>query len=86
VFLVTHSIMEAVYLGDRVWIFTRAPGRIGHEFRDIPTTPPGISTLEFQRSQEFQAAVERVAEEFRRVDTRNEAAQKADAGGSTGAK
>jgi len=52
-----------------VWIFTRAPGRIGHEFRDIPTTPPGLSALEFQRSPEFQAAVEKVAEEFQRVDT-----------------
>jgi NitT/TauT family transport system ATP-binding protein len=70
VFLVTHSITEAVYLGDRVWLFTGAPGRIGEEFREIPTTPPGVSTLEFQRSPEFQTAVERVSEGFRRVDTR----------------
>jgi NitT/TauT family transport system ATP-binding protein len=70
VFLVTHSLIEAVYLGDRVWIFSQAPGRIGVEYRDIPTTPPGISTLEFQKSPQFQAAVDKVAEEFRRIDSR----------------
>ena len=82
VFLVTHSIIEAVYLGDRVWIFTTPPGRIGTEFRDIPTTPPGVSILEFQRSSQFQAAVEKVAEEFRRVDARATEERAADPRGS----
>lgn len=68
VFLVTHSITEAVYLGDRVWIFTRAPGRIGKEFRDIPPSPPGVPPMEFQKSPEFQRAVDKVAEEFRAID------------------
>ncbi len=68
VFLVTHSITEAVYLGDRVWIFSRPPGRIGMEFRDIPLSQPGVPPLEFQKRPEFQAAVQAVAEEFRAVD------------------
>ena len=68
VFLVTHSITEAVYLGDRVWIFSRAPGRIGREFKDIPASPPGVPPLEFQKSPVFQEAVQKVAEDFRRVD------------------
>ena len=35
VFLVTHSISEAVYLGDRVWVMTRNPGTIGGIFDDV---------------------------------------------------
>jgi NitT/TauT family transport system ATP-binding protein len=68
VFLVTHSITEAVYLGDRVWIFTKAPGHIGKEFKEIPPSPPGVPPLEFQKSREFQDAVQKVAVDFRRVE------------------
>ena len=35
VFLVTHSIEEAVYVGDRIFIFSNAPGTILHQM-DIP--------------------------------------------------
>jgi NitT/TauT family transport system ATP-binding protein len=67
VFLVTHSIIEAVYLGDRVWIFTPAPGRIGVEIaREIPYTRDQ-SPLEAQSRPEFKDAVEAVAREFRRI-------------------
>jgi NitT/TauT family transport system ATP-binding protein len=82
VFLVTHSITEAVYLGDRVWIFTQTPGRIGKEFRDIPPSQPGVPPLEFQKSLEFQAAVQKVAEEFRIVDRKLGARNGAAGGGS----
>ncbi len=81
VFLVTHSITEAVYLGDRVWIFTQAPGRIGKEFKDIPTSQPGMPPLEFQKSPVFQEAVQKVAEEFRIVDRRL-GAKNGEAGGA----
>jgi ABC-type nitrate/sulfonate/bicarbonate transport system ATPase subunit len=67
VFLVTHSLIEAVYLGDRVWIFTPAPGRIGREIaREIPYTRE-LSPLEAQSKPDFKQAVEVVAKEFREV-------------------
>ncbi len=67
VFLVTHSLIEAVYLGDRVWIFTPAPGRIGREIaREIPYTRDS-TPLEAQSRPEFKDAVEVVAREFRAI-------------------
>ncbi|MBN2399251.1 MAG: ABC transporter ATP-binding protein [Candidatus Aminicenantes bacterium] len=65
VFIVTHSLVEAVYFGDRVWVFRRNPGSIQKEFRDIPPAVPGMAPLEVQRSPQFLAMVERVAAEFR---------------------
>jgi NitT/TauT family transport system ATP-binding protein len=68
VFIVTHSLAEAVYLGDRVWIITPAPGRIGKEFRDeIPKTRES-DPLAVQETASFKEAVAGVAREFRRLE------------------
>ncbi len=50
VFFVTHSIEEAVYLGDRVYVFSSAPGTILREMK-VPGAdrPP----KEMQRDPEF---------------------------------
>src|SRR4029078_843846 len=40
VFFVTHSVEEAVYLGDRVYIFSRAPGTIIKEMEVPPPDRP----------------------------------------------
>jgi NitT/TauT family transport system ATP-binding protein len=56
VFFVTRSIEEAVYLGDRVYIFSSAPGTIIREMLiPAPTLPP----KDMLRDREF---VERVSE------------------------
>jgi NitT/TauT family transport system ATP-binding protein len=68
VLLVTHSIIEAVYLGDCVWIFSQAPGKIAREFRDLPLPQPGVHPLEIQRTPEFMTRVEEVSAVFRTVD------------------
>ena len=68
VLIVTHSIVEAVYLGDRVWIFTPSPGRIGAEFRgEIPFTR-NQDPLEAQSSAGFKEIVARVAQRFREIE------------------
>jgi len=68
VLLVTHSITEAVYIGDRVWIFSRAPGRIAYEFKDLPVPQPHVHPLVIQRTAEFLEKVEEVSEAFRKID------------------
>jgi len=73
VLMVTHSITEAVYLGDCLWIFSRAPGKIAKEFKNLPLPPHGVHPLEIQRTAEFLSVVEEVSEAFRSIeDTRPE--------------
>jgi NitT/TauT family transport system ATP-binding protein len=56
VFFVTHSIEEAVYLGDRVYVFSPAPGTI---LREMEVPPPDRPPKEMLREPAF---VERVLE------------------------
>ena len=56
VFFVTHSIEEAVYLGDRVYVFSSAPGTI---IREMVVPPPDRPPKEMQREPSF---VQRVFE------------------------
>jgi NitT/TauT family transport system ATP-binding protein len=50
VFFVTHSIEEAVYLGDRVYVFSSAPGTI---LREMSLPSPHLPPKEMQREPEF---------------------------------
>jgi len=56
VFFVTHSIEEAVYLGDRVYIFSPAPGTI---IRELTIPPPTLPPKDMLRERAF---VDRVSE------------------------
>ena len=70
VLIVTHSLTEAVFLGDRVWIITPAPGRIGRELKaEIPDTR-GDDPLTTQESKPFKEAVAEVARAFREIEGR----------------
>jgi hypothetical protein len=56
-----------VYLGQRVWIFTHAPGQIAYDIRDAIPPTVGIPPLAAQERPEFKNAVYVVTEAFRRV-------------------
>src|SRR5919109_699082 len=63
VFFVTHSIEEAVYLGDRVYVFSSSPGTI---LRELQVPPPDRPPKDMQREPAF---VERVFEIRDLIDT-----------------
>jgi NitT/TauT family transport system ATP-binding protein len=68
VMIVSHSIAEAVYLGDRVWIMAAGPGRIAREFTDVIPKTREADPLQVQETAAFKAAVAEVGEAFRKVD------------------
>ena len=68
VFIVTHSLSEAVYLGDRVWIMTPGPGRIGATFDDYLPPTRGSDPIDVQETGVFRDAVTEVAEAFHRLE------------------
>jgi NitT/TauT family transport system ATP-binding protein len=64
---VTHNVTEAVYLGERVWIFSHAPGQIAYDISDNIPPSVGIPPLVAQERPDFKNAVYVVTEAFRRV-------------------
>lgn len=68
VFIVTHSIAEAVFLGDRVWIMTPAPGRLGRQIADSIPRTRGEDPLVMQESRAFKDAVAEVSQTFRELE------------------
>lgn len=59
--LVTHSINEAVFLGDRIVLLSPRPGRL-HKIYDAPFARP--RDLDLQSSPEFQAIVRDIRHEL----------------------
>ncbi len=71
VLIVTHSLAEAVFLGDRVWVMTRAPGRIAAEISDAIPPTRDADPVAVQESGAFKEAVAEVARVFREVEAGN---------------
>lgn len=67
IFIITHSIAEAVYLSERVFLMTRGPGQIAYDIKDCIPPTVGENPLEIQESQSFKKAVDVVSECFRNV-------------------
>jgi NitT/TauT family transport system ATP-binding protein len=54
VFFVTHSIEEAVFLGDRVYVMSNSPGTL---MRELQIDPSDQSSKDMQREPKFQETV-----------------------------
>lgn len=70
---ITHSISEAVYLGERVWIFTQGPGQIAYDIRESLPPSVDIPPLAAQEQPAFKEAVRVVTEAFRQVGGKRQA-------------
>jgi len=54
IFFITHSIEEAVFLGDHILIFSTSPGTV---LKEIRVPPPDRPSLVMQREQKFMETV-----------------------------
>ncbi len=62
--LITHSIAEAIFLGDRVIVMSGRPGSI---MDDIQIDLPGPRTLSMRETPEFTAVVRRIRQQFEKA-------------------
>jgi ABC-type nitrate/sulfonate/bicarbonate transport system ATPase subunit len=65
VLFVTHSVEEAVYLGDRVYLMATTPGRIAEEI-ELPA--PTVPAREAQSQPWFNEQVARIHEQIERIE------------------
>ena len=65
VFFVTHSIEEAVFLGDRIYIMSAGPGTI---LQELEVPPPAHSAQEMQRDPKFLETVAYIRELIMRLE------------------
>ena len=70
IFFITHSIEEAVFLGDHILIFSNSPGTVMKEIR-VP--PPDRPSLVMQREQKFMETVLGIREIIDRLESSNRA-------------
>ena len=58
VFLITHDLAEAVYLGDRIFVLSEAPGTLVEE---VPVPHPDRPAADMQRTPEFNQIVSEIS-------------------------
>ena len=70
VFFVTHDVPEAVYLGDRVFIFSPSPGTLVHQ---LQVAPPDRPARQMQAEPAFLDSVRQVRTLLDNLETTNDA-------------
>ncbi len=65
ILFVTHSLVEGIYLGDRLWVFSRAPGTIALQLNDLPA--PVEPALVQQSRADFSERVREITADFLRI-------------------
>jgi ABC-type nitrate/sulfonate/bicarbonate transport system ATPase subunit len=70
IFFITHSIEEAVFLGDHILLFSNSPGTV---LRTIRVPPPDRPSIEMQRDPKFQAIVTEIRDVIDRLESSNRA-------------
>ena len=66
VFFITHSIEEAVFLGDRVYMMSNSPGTI---LEELEVDPPDRPALEMQRQPRFLETVYYIRDKITKLET-----------------
>jgi len=66
VFFITHSVEEAVYLGDHLIIFSSSPGTV---LKQVKIEPPTRPSLEMQRDPKFQEMVFEIREIIEKLES-----------------
>lgn len=67
VFFITHSIEEAVFLGDRVYMMSGSPGTI---LEELEIAPPDRCALEMQRQPRFLETVYYIRDKITSLESR----------------
>ncbi|MGE3543587.1 MAG: ABC transporter ATP-binding protein, partial [Kofleriaceae bacterium] len=70
VFFITHSIEEAVFLGDHILLFSTSPGTV---LKEIRVPPPDRPSLEMQRDPKFVETVRGIREIIDQLESSNRA-------------
>jgi NitT/TauT family transport system ATP-binding protein len=70
IFFITHSIEEAVFLGDHILLFSNSPGTV---LRTIRVPPPDRPSIEMQRDPKFREVVGEIRDTINQLESSNRA-------------
>jgi NitT/TauT family transport system ATP-binding protein len=70
IFFITHSVEEAVYLGDHILMFSSSPGTV---LKTLRVPPPNRPSLEMQRDAKFVEIVHGIRDVIEKLESSNRA-------------